>query len=421
MPRDGSHAARCRCRGATAATMPVSLAALLWAATAAAPAAATADGPDHFDVAGVPPGATLTLRAGPSEDTAPVAVIGHDARALRNLGCTGGPSFGEWQRMSEAQRTQAARRRWCRVRHAGIEGWAPGVSLRESAGEPRTPGAPAPSWNELADLAYSGILPQPVRLVDGRFEGAPYAPGAASRPRVALAREPIAIGDIDGDGTADAWVLLTHDAGGSGTFLFLAAVTRRGGTLVNAGTALVGDRVDVIALSHAGGRAVLEHVAADGGDPACCPTLRVSAAYALGERGLVRVSRQPLGTLTLDRLAGVDWRLTRLGDRPPPAGGAPITARFEPGRVSGSAGCNRYFASVSAPTPYRLAIGAVGTTRRACEGPAGDTEAVFLRLLASATSYRFRLGRLLVQAGRDGAGSTLAFEPARALDAARGR
>ena len=211
MPRDESHAARCRYRGATPASMPVTFAArealtpprggrsaavhadaprangsyatprrrtrapatscarvntsrrnaihvvgrvlhrvlraaaLLWAATTAAPAAATSDGPDHFDVAGVPPGATLTLRAGPSEDTAPVAVIGHDARALRNLGCTGGPSFGEWQRMSETQRTQAARRRWCRVRHAGVAGWAPVVSLRESAGEPRTPDAPAPT------------------------------------------------------------------------------------------------------------------------------------------------------------------------------------------------------------------------------------------------------------------------------------
>ena len=97
---------------------------------------ATADGPDHYAVDGVAPGASLTVRAGPSAESDPIGEIPHDGRRLRNLGCQGGPTFAEWERMSESEREAARKQRWCKVAYRGLEGWVPGWLLREDSGDP---------------------------------------------------------------------------------------------------------------------------------------------------------------------------------------------------------------------------------------------------------------------------------------------
>src|SRR5690606_12680959 len=51
------------------------------------------------------------------------------------------PSFGEWQRLTEAQRAQAARGRWCRVEHQGRTGWVAGRFLAEGAAPAAAAGA----------------------------------------------------------------------------------------------------------------------------------------------------------------------------------------------------------------------------------------------------------------------------------------
>lgn len=106
---------------------------LLALVVAAAPGAAVAeaDGPDHWAVRGVRAGSVLNLRAEPTVAAARLGTIPADGTGLRNLGCTGGPTLAEWERMSEAERAAAALRRWCRVEYRGAEGWVAGRYLVE--------------------------------------------------------------------------------------------------------------------------------------------------------------------------------------------------------------------------------------------------------------------------------------------------
>lgn len=107
------------------------LAALVCATGVPDPAVAEADGPDFYAVTGVAADDVLNIRAAPSAGAARLGAIPPDGHGIRNLGCRGGPSFAQWERMSEAQRRQAAQRRWCKIRYGDLEGWVAGRFLRE--------------------------------------------------------------------------------------------------------------------------------------------------------------------------------------------------------------------------------------------------------------------------------------------------
>jgi hypothetical protein len=89
--------------------------------------------------------------------------------------------------------------------------------------------------------ATYGIGREQIRLVDGRFE-ARYAPGSATQEKTLVFGEP-EIGDLDGDGSQDAALILAHDPGGSGTFYYVAAALQRNGTYHGTNAVLLGDRV----------------------------------------------------------------------------------------------------------------------------------------------------------------------------------
>lgn len=250
----------------------------------------------------------------------------------------------------------------------------------------------APSSPEaLGNLTYTGIYETPVTLSNGRYEGEPYAPGGASRPRVQLLPDLLVRGNDETHATS--YVLLSESAGGSGNNLYLAAISAAG---ENTGTLLIGDRVDIIALRGEDGQAVLEHVIAGPGDAACCPTLRVTSVFGMQDGRLAELSRQEHGSLSPVDLAGLPWRLISLDRDTQVPEDITVTARFEDERVAGSAGCNRYFAGVSAPSPYALAIGPAGATRMACPAPQMEIERRFLSALEQATQYTFQLGRLAI-------------------------
>jgi uncharacterized protein YraI len=97
---------------------------------------ATADGPDYYAVSGVAVGEALSLRAGPSVGAEEIGRIPHDARRLRNLGCQGGATFAEWEGMTEAERRASRKKRWCKVRYRGVDGWVAGWLLKEDSGQP---------------------------------------------------------------------------------------------------------------------------------------------------------------------------------------------------------------------------------------------------------------------------------------------
>lgn len=281
--------------------------------------------------------------------------------------------------------------------------------------EARAPaGAGAPAGDELADAAYEGLGELgSVRLVGGRWEGEPFVEGGASRPAVGLAEGFRLAGDLDGDGSEEAAVILWTSSGGSGTFDHLAVVGRRNGSLANLGTAPIGDRVQVRAGRVRAGRIELDVVQAGPGDARCCPTQKATRTWTLGAGGLSEVSAEITGKLSLLDLGGAEWVLTHLGwgERAPaePA----ITLVFEPGRVAGRSACNRYFGAIAeeGETPGRISVGPLGSTKMACREDMMALEDRYLEQLGVADSYGFVAGKLALSWRKDEAQGTMLFTP----------
>jgi heat shock protein HslJ len=115
-------------------------------------------------------------------------------------------------------------------------------------------------------------------------------------------------------------------------------------------------------------------------------------------------------------LTGTTWVLESLsaggGAVSSVIAGTEIDALFSPeGRVTGSAGCNRYFAEYNL-SGSSLSIGPAGSTKMFCGEPTGrmEQEQSYLSLLASATGYGIDGDRLILKDAR-GAG-ILAFRQA---------
>ncbi len=119
----------------------------------------------------------------------------------------------------------------------------------------------------------------------------------------------------------------------------------------------------------------------------------------------------PPERLSLNALSGTAWVLRRWtwGEAAPSE--PEVTLAFRDGRLSGSAGCNAYFAAAAdGPAPGDVAMGPSGTTRRACPPPAMEVEARFLRQLASVDKYGFLAGRLALSFQQGGERATMLFE-----------
>lgn len=267
----------------------------------------------------------------------------------------------------------------------------------------------APTSEQLANATYKGIYEETVRLQGGSWEGEPFEPEGASRPSVRLLDGPRATGDLDGDGTQEAAVLLAESSGGSGSYLYVAAVGRRNGSLLNLGTSLIGDRVQVRSMRLAEGRIELDVVQQGPEDAACCPTQKATRAWELRPDELAEVSSQVTGTVSIADLEGSEWVLTQLAWTEPAPTEPEITLVLEDGRISGSSGCNRYFAAVEEPEPTSLTLGAIGTTRMACPTEVMELEARYLTALKDVVAYGFLAGKLVLRYREDDAVSTLLF------------
>lgn len=157
---------------------------------------------------------------------------------------------------------------------------------------------------QLRDATYDNVLEEPVTLVDGRFEGEPFVPGAATRPVVTLVPGTMAQGDLDGDETDEAVVVLTSDSGGSGVFIYLAVVRESDGEPDNMATLSLGDRVRVTALSIDDGKILAELVEHGPNDPMCCPTSEAQREWLLQDGELVELKpiAEPRGSRFIGHL-----------------------------------------------------------------------------------------------------------------------
>jgi heat shock protein HslJ len=262
----------------------------------------------------------------------------------------------------------------------------------------------------LRNLEYTGILDGAVTLRDGVHEGEPFAPGGASRPLVTFVDMAPVLHDVDGDGGDEAAVLLAESSGGSGVFTYLAVVACRGDRAVNVGTALLGDRVMIRSLTGRDGAILVEMVAAGPGDPLCCPTRKMRNGYRVRDGKLLPASPEEQGTVSIADLEGAAWRLALIGREERVPEGVKVTAAFADGKVSGSGGCNRYSAAVTAKGPLELSIGPAASTRMACPGPAGEFEQRYLSALQAADRFGFHLGDLVLHYRKGVTVETMRFE-----------
>lgn len=125
--------------------------------------------------------------------------------------------------------------------------------------------------------------------------------------------------------------------------------------------------------------------------------LTVLALLAAGAGCAGTANEQP-------RLDGTSWRLTSWAEPDPLPSSVTITAEFTDGRVSGSAGVNRYNASVSSGVDGSFAVDAPITTKMAGPADATAAERAYLARLQAATSYRIDDDTLVID-DADGATS----------------
>jgi hypothetical protein len=121
--------------------------------------------------------------------------------------------------------------------------------------------------------------------------------------RVALVDQSgtIAFGDLNRDGREDAATLLRVNAGGAGTFVYLAAVENAGENPKNQTTLLLGDRVEVQSITINRARIRVDMMTHAPNDPLCCPTQPTTRLYALNKNHLQPLTQPVLTSLLSSR------------------------------------------------------------------------------------------------------------------------
>ena len=262
----------------------------------------------------------------------------------------------------------------------------------------------------LKNLTYTGIYDAPVTLKHGRYEGQPFVPEGAARPRVQFAEPLYVIGDLDGDGVNEAAGFLTESSGGSGSYTYLVIVDRNNAHYENVATQNLGDRVMIRALRLEQGRLELDMVTAAQQEAACCPSLKVHKTFRYAGGKLQQISSKEQGHITIQDLAG-GWSLTHLAWNEPIPAEVKVDIVFEADKFSGLAGCNRYFGGIKGKGPRDLAFGPIGATRMMCPDPVMQVEDRYLQALQSVKQFSFMFGQLALSYQDDKGWHTLLFTP----------
>ena len=269
----------------------------------------------------------------------------------------------------------------------------------------------AASTQDLKNLSYQGIYAEPVTLKNGVYEGQPFVAGGASRPRVQFIEQLMISGDMTGDGNDEAAVFLTASSGGSGSYTYLAIVTKNGSSYQNIATKNLGDRVQVRALRLAEGTLILDFITAGPDDAMCCPSLKMRNTYRLVAGQLKQITDKQMGPLSLRDLEGMKWALAELSENKPVPAEVSVYAVFDENRLAGSSGCNRYFGEIKGRGPYDIKMGPVAATRMMCPEPMMQVEDRYLAALQKVGQFGFLFGRLMLGYEDNGKPQRLLFIP----------
>jgi len=253
---------------------------------------------------------------------------------------------------------------------------------------------PTPTLEQVKSATISGVFEQGVTLADGRYEGQPYEPGAASRPALLLWDPTFHTADLDGTPGSEAVAMLSATTGGSGEMVYLAAFGVRDGQLANLGTVQVGDRTRLQSLWLERGKVVMDVIEAGPQDAACCPTQVARKTFGYEGGAFKQLSSDVRGMLALSMLAANEWTLVEIDGQPVPAGVEPPLVLFEGNSLRGFAGCNRFSAPVKETKPGEIDVGPAVATKKACPPPQMELEDRFLKQLDAVNRYGYLAGQL---------------------------
>jgi len=156
-----------------------------------------------------------------------------------------------------------------------------------------------PTLAELRNATYTGIEDGPVSLSNGAWQGKPYVEDGASRPRAGLVDNVYYTGDLDGDGTQEAVVIIWQSGGGTGENTYVMVMSGQNGGVKNIGAALIGDRVKLRSGKIADGNITLEVLQAGENDAMCCPTQLATRTWSMQGNQLVEGEQEVTGKLSL--------------------------------------------------------------------------------------------------------------------------
>ncbi len=269
----------------------------------------------------------------------------------------------------------------------------------------------APELEKLRDTTLYGIYPHPITLTDGHWEGEPYAAGGASRPTVGLLTNYYLKGDLDGDGSEEAIVMLWQSSGGSGVYSYLAIFSWRNGEVVNTGLAPIGDRVQIRSARIDNKQIILNVIQQGPDDAACCPSQKATRYWSLKKDYLQEQPTEIEGLLNITDIADREWQLIRLGRNQPLPESAKVTLKIEGNRLSGQGPCDRYFAEIEAGDGAgEIKISQPGATMMACPDPLMSLEQRYFKLLSGVTRYSFIMGHLALSWHSENEHSTMIFK-----------
>ena len=120
--------------------------------------------------------------------------------------------------------------------------------------------------------------------------------GTLQRDRIG-AQDPLAFGDLNGDGVDDAAVLLLLVNGNAG-HRYLAAVLNESGSPKHVSSAFLGLNIGIDSVTIADGVVTLQTKQLGPNDPNCCPTKEVVVTFRLTDNAWQLLAETPLGSVT---------------------------------------------------------------------------------------------------------------------------
>ncbi len=164
----------------------------------------------------------------------------------------------------------------------------------DSIATPTEAATAAPSTPALTLSALQNAVVQSpdwgtYQLIDGTYPRPGALPGESADIYVTQFIDPVAYGDLNGDGYEDAVVFLSTQNGGTGHFREMAAMINDGGKPVNVSTVSLGDRVVIEAARIEAGVITLDMRVQGPNDGMCCPSQSVTWRYQLENGSLVKL------------------------------------------------------------------------------------------------------------------------------------